>query len=435
MNGKHVSLNMNVRGLKPSATLAINERSNALRREGKSIFKLGLGQSPFPVPDCVVNALRHHAQEKDYLPVKGLPELREAVADFHRRKDHINASAEGVLIGPGSKELMFLLQLVYYGEILLPTPCWVSYGPQAKIIGRNVQLIQTTYEERWRISAARLRAYLEHENDTFRPRLLILNYPGNPDGESYTMEELQELAEAAREYEIILLSDEIYGQLKHRGGHFSVGRFYPEGTIISSGLSKWCGAGGWRLGTFTFPKSLSWLLDAMAAVASETFTSVSAPIQYAAVPAFRGGPEIEEYLSHARRILRMIGTRSAAILSEAGVRVHSPDGAFYLFMDLEPFRAPLASRGIRDSREMCDRLLMDTGVAILPGADFERPSSELSARLAYVNFDGAEALAASKEVPLDHDLPESFLEVHCADTLEAMARISAWVKQNASGDS
>jgi aspartate aminotransferase len=427
VNGRNISLNMNVRGLKPSATLAINERSDALRAEGKRVFKLGLGQSPFPVPDCVVHTLKTHAHEKDYLPVKGLPQLREAIADFHRRKDHINASAEGVLIGPGSKELMFLLQLVYYGEILLPTPCWVSYGPQAKIIGRNVHLIHTTFEERWRITGPGLRRYIEKQNDTYRPRLLILNYPGNPDGDTYSMEELQELAEAAREYEVILLSDEIYGQLNHRGGHFSVGRFYPEGTIISSGLSKWCGAGGWRLGTFTFPKSLTWLLDAMAAVASETFTSVSAPIQYAAVRAFRGGPEIESYLSHARRILRLIGGRSADILRNAGIRVHNPHGAFYLFIDLEPLRERLAGRGIHDSREMCERLLMDTGVAILPGADFERPPEELSARLAYVNFDGAEALAASREIPIDQELPEEFLSKHTASTIEAMERIAEWV--------
>ncbi|MBR9977019.1 MAG: aminotransferase class I/II-fold pyridoxal phosphate-dependent enzyme [Bacteroidetes bacterium] len=430
VNGRNISLNMNVRGLKPSATLAINEHSNALLREGKIIFKLGLGQSPFPVPECVVDALRHHAHEKDYLPVKGLPELREAIADFHRRKDHINASAEGVLIGPGSKELMFLLQLVYYGEILLPTPCWVSYGPQATIIGRNVKFIHTTFDQRWRITASALRQYLEGEQDTYRPRLLILNYPGNPDGNSYSMAELQELAETAREYEIILLSDEIYGQLTHKGSHFSVGRFYPEGTIISSGLSKWCGAGGWRLGTFSFPKSLYWLLDAMSVVASETFTSVSAPIQHAAVRAFRGGREIEDYLCHVRRILRILGERCVAILQEAGIRVHSPNGAFYLFIELEPLRSRLAQRGIHDSREMCTRLLLDTGVATLPGADFERPAQELSARLAYVNFDGAQVLSAGKEVPLDKGLPADFLDTHCANTLEAMRRIAGWVSED-----
>jgi aspartate aminotransferase len=388
---------------------------------------LGLGQSPFPVPECVVNALRHHAHEKDYLPVKGLPELREAVADFHRRKDLVNATADGVLIGPGSKELMFLLQLVYYGEILLPTPCWVSYGPQAQIIGRNVKLIHTTYEERWRITAERMIEYLKKENDTYRPRLMILNYPGNPDGDTYSMEELRRIADVAREYEVLLLSDEIYGQICHGGGHFSLARFYPEGTIISSGLSKWCGAGGWRLGTFTFPKNLRWLLDAMAVVASETFTSVSAPIQYAAVQAFRGGREIEEYLIHTRRVLRTLGAESARILSDSGIRVYRPRGAFYLFIDFSPFADQLGARGINDSREMVEQLLMDTGVAVLPGADFERPVEELTARLAYVNFDGAEALAASKSIPLDHDLPEDFLTKHCADTIAAMHKISTWI--------
>ncbi len=426
MNGRSISLNMNVRGLLPSATLAINERCNALLHDGRRIFKLGLGQSPFPVPEIIVEALRNHAPEKNYLPVKGLPELRSAVADFHRRKDHVNATSDGVLIGPGSKELMFLLQLVYYGEILLPTPCWVSYGPQAKIIGRNVQLIHTTREERWRISPQRLRRYLEDENDLYRPRLLILNYPGNPDGDTYTMEELQEIAEIAREYEIILLSDEIYGQLAHQGGHFSIARFYPEGTIISSGLSKWCGAGGWRLGTFTFPKTLSWLLDAMAVVASETFTSVSAPIQYAAVTAFRGGQEIETYLSHIRRILRLLGNACADTLRTAGILVHKPEGAFYLYLDFSPFTDRLTERGVNDSRELCERLLVDTGVALLPGADFERPPEELTTRLAYVNFDGAEALLAGRSHPLDGPLPDDFLQVHCADTLEAIDHIVEW---------
>ncbi len=428
INGKNISLNMNVRGLKPSATLAINERCNEMRRAGKTVYKLGLGQSPFPVPEPIVEALRHHAPEKDYLPVKGLLDLCEAVADFHRRKDHVNASPDGVLIGPGSKELMFLLQLVYYGEILLPTPCWVSYMPQAQIIGRNVKLIHTTYEERWRITAERMVDYLEQEDDTYRPRLMILNYPGNPDGDTYTMEELQRIAEAAREYEILLLSDEIYGQLAHRGGHFSIARFYPEGTIISSGLSKWCGAGGWRLGTFTFPKNLSWLMDAMAVAASETFTSVSAPIQYAAVHAFRGGRKIEEYLSHVRRILHKLGMECAHILQGAGIRVHNPNGAFYLFADFSPHADLLRETGIHDSRELSERLLLDTGVAILPGVDFGRPPDELTARLAYVNFDGAEALAASEGIPLDAPLPDDFLSVHCADTIEAMDRIADWIQ-------
>ena len=132
---KHVSLNINIRGLSESPTLAINERVKQMQSRGEKVYNFGLGQSPFPVPVPVVEALRLHAHEKEYLPVKGLFPLKEAVAGFHRQKDLVEANADYVLVGPGSKELMFLLQLVFYGEIIVPTPCWVSYVPQAQILG------------------------------------------------------------------------------------------------------------------------------------------------------------------------------------------------------------------------------------------------------------------------------------------------------------
>ena len=199
------------------------------------------------------------------------------------------------------------------------------------------------------------------QEDADRPRLLVLNYPGNPEGGSYSADELQELAAVARRFGVILLSDEIYGQLHHRGEHVSVARFYPEGTIVSSGLSKWCGAGGWRLGTFTFPPDLAWLMEAMAAVASETYTSVSTPIQFAAVRAFKDGLAIERYLWHVRRILAGLGQRCAESLERAGARVRPPVGAFYLFPDFSPFGERLAERGIQDSNSLCERLLEETG--------------------------------------------------------------------------
>jgi aspartate aminotransferase len=424
---KHVSLNINVRGSGQSATLAINDRCKGLQCEGKKIYYFGLGQSPFPVPTPVVNALKLYAHEKDYLPAKGLPALREAVAGFHKAKDNVDVSPEGVLVGPGSKELMFLLQLAYYGEIVVPTPCWVSYVPQARILGKKVRLIHTTYEEKWHITAPRLTAFLEEEHDLYRPRILVLNYPGNPDGLTYTKDELKDIADVARKYEIILLSDEIYGQLHHRGEHVSVARFYPEGTILSSGLSKWCGAGGWRLGTFTFPKNLDWLLEAMASIASETYTSVSAPIQYAAVHAFRGEVAIERYLWHARRILSTLGNMCQKILVDAGLRVHAPEGGFYLLLDFTPLAEKLAKRGIRDSVTLCERLIQETGVAVLPGSVFELPPEELTARLSYVNFNGANALATSETYPIHQALPEDFIMRTCEDTINGVKIIAEWV--------
>lgn len=426
-NGFEMHLNLNVRGLGQSATLEINERSNQLRREGREVFKLGLGQSPFPVPDVVVSELEVNAHRKDYLAVEGLWELREAVAEYHHRTDHLTCTPEDVMIGPGSKELMFLLQLVYYGNLIIPTPTWVSYAPQAHIIGRHVQWLPTTSATHWELSPEQLEQLCR--DDPRRPRIVILNYPANPTGMTYDEEELKQLASVAAKYRVVLLSDEIYGELHHEGRHLSIARFYPEGTIISGGLSKWCGAGGWRLGTFLFPKSLHWLRDAMAAVASETYTSTSAPIQYAAVRAFRGGVEIERYLGHVRKILQAIDARLVSRLQKAGINVCPPRGAFYLFPDFSPLRTVLRQRGITSSEELCQRLLDDTGVALLPGSAFGRPARELTARLAYVDFDGAKALAAVEALPPDAELDDEFLEVYCEPVLEATKRICRWVEE------
>lgn len=428
-SGLPVNLNLNVRGLSPSVTLAINEKSDELRRQGRRVFKLGLGQSPFPVVLPVVEALKANAFQKDYLPVKGLPELRGAVADYHRRIHQIPRTAEDVLVGPGSKELMFLLQLVYYGDLLIPTPSWVSYAPQAQIIGRRVDWMPTRRENGWRLTPDELDRLCRPDPD--RPRILMLNYPNNPTGLTYTDDQLEALAAVAKRYKVILLSDEIYGELHHQGEHVSIARYYPEGTIISGGLSKWCGAGGWRLGTFTFPRGLRWLLDAMAAVASETFTSTSAPIQYAAVCAFQGSSEIERYLRCARRILSSLGRVTARKLQQAGVDVHAPQGAFYLFPDFCPHAEALRARGIKTSRQFCERLLEDTGVALLPGMDFGRPPKEFTARLAYVDFAGAGCMSAVEAMPATVELDERCLLLHCGTVLEAVDLICDWLPSEA----
>jgi aspartate aminotransferase len=226
---------------------------------------------------------------------------------------------------------------------------------------------------------------------------------------------------------VIVLSDEIYAELHHQGEHVSIERFYPDGTIVSTGLSKWCGAGGWRLGTFAFPNSLRWLLDAMAAVASETYTSTSAPIQHAAVTAFRGGLQIEQYLWRTRKILRALSHELVASLKGCGVAVAEPEGAFYLFPDFGPLARKLHDRGITTSSQLCERLLEETGVAILPGIAFGRPPGELTARLAYVNFDGARALAAAETIPLERPIERVFLERYCAPTLEAVEHLCTWL--------
>ena len=416
-----VYLNLNIRGMGPSATLAINERSRQLQDAGRSVCRLGLGQSPFPVPAHVRDALARNAHQKDYLAVKGLPQLRQSICDWVRRTEGLEYAPANVLVGPGTKELMFLVQLVYYGDLVIPTPSWVSYAPQASIIGRPIKWLRTRPDTGLGVEPDALEELCAQDPD--RPRLLILNTPSNPTGLAYTPEQLQALAEVLRKYRVLALSDEIYSGTHFTGGHVSLARYYPEGTIISNGLSKWCGAGGWRLGFFVFPQTLAWLADAMAAVASETFTSTSAPLQYAALSAFDDCAEMQEYLDKSRRILAELAAHAYRTLSDAGAVLNPASGGFYLFPRFEAHRTGLEARGIADGETLCERMLEEIGVATLPGSSFGRPVSELSLRLAYVDFDGEAALEHARSATVD----EAFVRRHCPRVTEGIERMASWI--------
>jgi aspartate aminotransferase len=410
--------------LERSATLAINERSAEMAAAGQTIYRFGLGQSPFPVPYSIVSALQENAYRKDYLPVEGLYELRQAVAEYHKETDKIDIAAQGVLISPGSKELIFILQLALTGTTLIPTPCWVSYMPQGKIVQRESKFIQTCFEDNWRLLPEQLEFVVKQ---TSGPYLLILNYPGNPDGGTYKAAELEALANVARENNVLILSDEIYGRLHHDGNHVSIARYYPEGTIVSSGLSKWCGAGGWRLGHFAFSKELYWLKDTMAFIASETYSCVAAPIQHAAVAAYNDKETVDEYLFHSRRILKVFGNYCADTLAPADVNILSPSGAFYLFPDFTAYTDNLNAKEIHDSPTLCAKLLNETGVALLPGKVFGRPKEELNARMAYVNFDGGDALSTSREIANDKDLTIADLGDNVNLVKQGIENILNWI--------
>ena len=377
-----------------SATLQINEASLNLERKGKKIYRFGFGQSPFPVPTLVVNELKKYANEKSYLPVEGLYRLREIVADYYVNEESLNFTSNNILIGPGSKELMYILQMVLDCTVIIPSPSWVSYEPQSIILNKKHIFLDTSYESKWKITTSTLEMKCKKIKGL---KLLILNYPNNPTGLSYTKNELKSIAKICKENNTLVLSDEIYSRLHHKSDHVSVSKYYSEGTIITSGLSKWCGAGGWRLGTMIIPDELDKIKQAIINVSSETFSCVSSPIQYASVAAYQDEKYINDYLFHSRRILKVIGDYCYQELKNAEIKLHKQDGGFYLFPDFSNHSSNLHSKGIRTSSQLCKQLLIDTGVALLPGSAFGRPENEFTARLAYVNFDGARALNLSKK--------------------------------------
>ena len=252
----------------------INQTSRHMELKGETIFKFGFGQSPFRIPQDIVEELKNNAHKNKYLPMQGLFELREAVAKYTSKKKNNKYKPDNVIIGPGSKELMFLLHLIFDGEIILPAPSWVSYAPQA-ILGRNkTQILKTKRENNWFPTGKEIEEIILR--DEKKNYLLFLNSPNNPSGQ--VCEKLDEIANIAKKYKLIILSDEIYSELTFKDNYRSISSFCPEKTIISTGLSKWCGAGGWRLGYFIIPDALNDLSKMINVLASETFSAVSATI-------------------------------------------------------------------------------------------------------------------------------------------------------------
>jgi aspartate aminotransferase len=399
-----------IKNLKPSSTLLINEKSNKLEREGKKIFKFGFGQSPFKVPQDIVNELKGNAHQNKYLPMQGLEDLRVSIAHYiSKKKDH-KYSSSNIIVGPGSKELMFLLQILFDGEIILPAPSWVSYAPQA-IIGRNkIKWIQTKSENNWFPTAKEIEDVIK--KDKQKKYLIFLNSPNNPSGQVCT--NLSEISQLTKKYNLYFLSDEIYSELTFEDNYQSISNYSPENTIISTGLSKWCGAGGWRLGYFILPENLTEITNQLKVLASETFSSVSSPIQYAAIAAHKN--DHANYINHSKNILKSVGNYVYENLKSNNVLINKPQGGFYLLPEF-------INKKFSTSTELCDNILKETGVALLPGSDFGFSEKKMLARLSYTDFDGENFMNNTVH---NEEINYEKIKKHAPKIIEGINRLKDW---------
>lgn len=384
-------IHTHLRDSRESETLLINQLSLSLEAD-KTIYKVGFGQSPFPVPDHIVSAMANAAHRKEYMAVQGDNTLREAICDFHAKHESRTWQADDIIVGTGSKILIFCVMASFLqADVLLPAPGWVSYAPQAELAGHKVHWLQSSFGNHWKITGNDI-----NNTCTFlspdKPKILILNYPSNPTGQTYSAEELQELATALQKHNVLVIADEIYSFLTFEGVEAHLEDYYPQGVITSSGLSKWCGAGGWRLGYLHVPAQLQALKKRIVGVASETYSSAVAPVQVATAEAYRQFSSAQHFLSIQKAALQHAARLTTTRLQAVGVKVHMSDGGFYLFPDFEPFRAALKQKGINTSAEFTEVVLRETGVALLPGTAFGMAPEHLSARLAFVDFDGQAVL-------------------------------------------
>lgn len=398
---------------KHSQTLLINQASLTKVANNETVYKFGFGQSPFPVQNQIAKALADASHRKEYMSVQGDLSLRKAIVDFHQQTEGKNWQPENIIVGAGSKILLFCVMAAFeQAELLLPSPSWVSYEPQGKLAGHKVTWLSTNFEDKWHLTPKQLDDYCNNRADPNLPIIMVFNYPSNPTGQTYTKNELAALTVVMRKHNIIVIADEIYSLLTFENNFASLDEYYPEGCIVSSGLSKWCGAGGWRLGFMHIPPQLKNLFSTVIGVASETYSCAPAPIQVAAVTAYKNNDLTSEYINNQKVLLNQISQYCSAALQKIGVKVHAARGGFYLFPDFVHFTEKLNKRGITTSEQFTLALMEETGVALLPGSAFGMPSTSLTTRLAFVDFDGSQ-IFDKQNTDYTFDKVKAGIEVLC----------------------
>ncbi len=406
-----------IRGLKASATITINDRVREMWAAGQNVYHLAFGESRFPVHPKIAEALGANAQRRSYTHALGIPELRSAIAQHYQRRFDLEVTPDQVAIGPGSKSLIFSCLMALGEEVILPQPSWVSYAPQAHILAKPVTFVPTRPETNYELELDVLEARIhESRHNWGNPEVFVVNSPKNPTGTVMRPDKVEALAGFAREHELMVLSDEIYALTVFSSiPHVSIARHYPEGTVVFGGLSKSLPLGGWRLGTAILPRENGGkaLAHAISNIASNIWTSVTAPVQYAALVAYSGDPEIEEYIDLCARMHACRTRYLYRSIARLGVPCVEPAGAFYVFPCFEKWREPLAARGVRTDEDLALHLLESYEIATLPGSAFHS-AQDLCLRVSSSYIDAADderaanLLTAFKQDPN----PERFIRDH-----------------------
>jgi aspartate/methionine/tyrosine aminotransferase len=416
-----------------SSTLRINEDVASRRAEGETIYHMGFGESPFPVPPRIAKALGDAAGSNRYPPTLGLTDLRHKALSYFSNRLGFVADGMTAMVGPGSKDLIFAAQLAIAGDVMLPTPSWVSYAPQARLAGTTAIKIPTQAGNHHAVTGELLQQTISQARAKgLNPRKIILNYPNNPTGLGISQKDLQDIAEVCRDAGVIVISDEIYSLIAHGGSHKSIAGFYPEGTIVTTGLSKHLSLGGYRIGFAFIPDALGGLMAAMRAIASETWSCVSHPVQYAAIAAVEEHGDIEAHIAMCTRIHGLVTNYVRDCIIAAGIEYPPLAGGFYLYPDFTPLATQLAATyGVGSSTDLAADLLSRVALATLPGTDFGDADNVLALRLAVTDYDGAQALELLTSSP-DMD-PEQFVAAACPRIARACAILTGYFEEAVHG--
>ncbi|MPZ95198.1 MAG: aminotransferase class I/II-fold pyridoxal phosphate-dependent enzyme [Propionibacteriales bacterium] len=368
-----------------SATLQINEAMQARRGRGEPVVHLGFGEAGLPVLPEVAEVLRQSADLNSYGPVTGDPHVRASAAGYLTRRG-IATEAPQVLFAPGSKALLFALMTTLPGDVVLPTPSWVTYAAQAAMTGKEVvpvpipagcggvpdpELLGPA------LTAARA--------DGVAPGIVLLTLPDNPTGTTADAQTVKRVCEIAQEQGLVVVSDEIYRDLAEQPQAVtSPAALLDDHVVITGGLSKSLALGGWRIG-FARTPATPWgdeLMHQLVGVASEVWSCLATPMQAAARFVLDDPDVVTERVAASRRLHLAVSRAMYEVFVESGATCRPPSAAFYQYPDLEPLRDGFARHGAHTAAAAAALLLDRHGIGVLPGDAFGDEPEALRFRVA-----------------------------------------------------
>ncbi|HSN87089.1 MAG TPA: pyridoxal phosphate-dependent aminotransferase [Thermoanaerobaculia bacterium] len=347
-----------------SATLRITRRVAELKARGVAVVDLGAGEPDFPSPEVAVEAARKALADgfTRYTPGSGLPELRTALAESCRERYGAPWKAAQSIVTVGGKAALFEIALALFEEgqeVIVPSPCWVSFPEQIRFAGAEPVLVPTKGEDGFRIHAGPIL-----EAVTGRTRAILLNSPCNPTGGTVSASDLREIVAEADRRGILVISDETYERFVYDGGHASAASLaaeFPETVVLVGSFSKTYAMTGWRIGYLLGPDEVVRAVEAIQSHATSNATSFA---MVGALAALRHAePAVQEMVAEYRARREMLIAKLNGI---PGFEFQPPHGAFYAF----PRVAGAYRSGLRDSIALSELLLERAAVAVVPGAAF-----------------------------------------------------------------
>lgn len=355
-------------------------------------YDFGVGQSPFGVINILAEKLKEVYNKDEYLLNSVLPKLKKEISNYYSEKLGYLVKDEQIIIGPGSKQLIYMLFMVLEAKIYLPIPCCPSYLEHIKILNKKMTPLNTRFLDNWKMDKSMLeKTILKTKEDKLK--LLVFNNPNNPTGILYENHEVKFLSSLLKSDNTLILCDEIYeGLIFNQESFTSMAKYLPEQSIIVSSLSKAIGAGGWRLGYMILPNRLRELKNTITYITNQIYLNVSTPIQYAALGLFSNKNLLHNEFSKISHILEILSDIIFKIIRKTKLRCVKPAATWYLFIDFSNYIEELNLLNIRNGKQLEIYLYENNKINCFPGEYFGMNNGIIAIRLSLVDFDGRKLL-------------------------------------------